>query len=119
MREQRSSLRPLASSMIAAIALAGCTVGPDYHRPLISTPAAYAEAAGLPGGAVLDSEADLATWWTRLHDPILNDLVKRALAGNPDLEAAASRVRQARQSERIIAAAELPSVCLLYTSRCV
>ena len=110
MREQRSSLGPLASSMIAAIALAGCTVGPDYHRPLISTPAAYAEAAGLPGGAVLDPEADLATWWTRLHDPILNDLVKRALAGNPDLEAAASRVREARQSERIIAAAELPSV---------
>jgi NodT family efflux transporter outer membrane factor (OMF) lipoprotein len=90
-------------------ALAACTVGPDYHRPVIETPAAYAEAADPPSGA-MEPKADLATWWTKLHDPVLDDLVQRALAGNPDLAAAASRVREARQNERITRAAELPSV---------
>jgi NodT family efflux transporter outer membrane factor (OMF) lipoprotein len=96
--------------VIAAIVLVGCTVGPAYHQPSISTPPAYVEARDLSGGAILDSDKDLAAWWTGLRDPTLNDLVRRALAGNPDLQAAASRVREARQSERITAAAELPSV---------
>jgi NodT family efflux transporter outer membrane factor (OMF) lipoprotein len=101
-------------AMSAALALAGCTVGPDFVRPTIAVPPAYAGAAGLPRGDsddhAADPDAGFATWWTRLNDPLLNDLIARALAGNPDLLIAQSRVRQARQNERIAGAAALPSI---------
>jgi NodT family efflux transporter outer membrane factor (OMF) lipoprotein len=104
----------LAGVILAAGALAGCTVGPRYHRPTVATPAAYAEVAPLPAGATRnpdsDPDADLASWWTGLGDPVLDALVRRAIGANPDLAAAASRVRQARQSERVTAAAEWPTV---------
>jgi multidrug efflux system outer membrane protein len=94
----------------ALTGVAGCTVGPDYHKPELTTPPAYLEAVNTPRTAVLQTKADLSTWWTQFADPELNSLVARALAGNPDLQSAASRVREARQEERVTAAAELPSV---------
>lgn len=88
------------------VALAGCTVGPDYVRPGISTPAGYA------GAPVADAtpSPELARWWKQLRDPVLDDLIRRALAGNPGLKAAQSRVRQARASQQATAAAALPSL---------
>jgi len=104
----------LAGVILAAGALAGCMVGPRYRQPAIATPADYAEAGALPAGVTRDAgaelDADLASWWTGLRDPVLNALVRRAIAGNPDLAAAASRVRAARQAERVTAAAEWPTV---------
>jgi NodT family efflux transporter outer membrane factor (OMF) lipoprotein len=70
-----------------------CTVGPDYHAPEMAVPAAYqGPAIAAPAGA----EVDPATWWRAFGDPELDALVTRALAGNPDIQVAASRVRQAR-----------------------
>ena len=37
-----------------------------------------------------------AAWWTVFEDPVLDDLVGRAVAGNLDLKQAEARVRQAR-----------------------
>jgi outer membrane protein, multidrug efflux system len=106
----RSILSRTAVAACAASLLGACTVGPDYRRPDLPAPAAFAEAQSTPRTAVLGSPADLSAWWTQFNDPVLDDLVHRALAGNPDLEAAASRVREARQQERVATAAELPSV---------
>ncbi|MGS0894466.1 efflux transporter outer membrane subunit [Burkholderia stagnalis] len=57
----------------AALALAGCAVGPDYHRPLVSVPATYSE---LPGWTRASPDADgpKGDWWTAFHDPLLNEL---------------------------------------------
>jgi NodT family efflux transporter outer membrane factor (OMF) lipoprotein len=98
----------LLTSVLTGVA--GCTVGPDYHKPELATPPAYLEAVNTPRTAVLQTKADLSTWWTQFGDPELDSLVARALVGNPDLQSAASRVREARQQERVTAAAELPSV---------
>ncbi|HKT64099.1 MAG TPA: RND transporter, partial [Burkholderia sp.] len=40
------ALRPLSAAVAVATAvlLAGCAVGPDYHRPDTSIPAAFKEA---------------------------------------------------------------------------
>ncbi|HEX4183789.1 MAG TPA: efflux transporter outer membrane subunit [Caulobacteraceae bacterium] len=102
--------RPILSLLLSSLGLAGCTVGPDYHRPDVKAPPAYAEAASTARTAVDYSPADLSAWWTVFGDPVLNDLVRRALAGNPDLQTAASRVREAREQTKIAAAAELPSL---------
>ncbi|MXP27750.1 efflux transporter outer membrane subunit [Porphyrobacter algicida] len=86
------------------LALAGCTVGPDYHAPKVDVPARYVEQQ--PSGATVDP----AHWWTAFGDPELTSLIERALAGNPDIAIAASRVRQARLQEIEARAIGLPTV---------
>lgn len=87
-------------------ALAACTVGPDYHRPVIASPAAYSELSS----PAARTGADVRRWWASFNDPVLDRLVERALAANLDLQAAASRVRQARLQEKISRAAEWPTL---------
>lgn len=74
------------AAALAAIALAACTVGPDYTRPAVDTPPAwridYAQAAGL---------AD-TRWWEGFGDPVLTGLIESALESNRDLVIAAARV---------------------------
>ena len=85
-------------------------MGPRYQRPDLASPPAFVEAAATPRTAGPAAEQDLSRWWTRFGDPTLNDLIARALADNPDLQVAASRVREARLQVRIAAAAESPSL---------
>jgi NodT family efflux transporter outer membrane factor (OMF) lipoprotein len=99
-----------AWALLAAAGLAACTVGPDYRRPEVATPPAYAEAASTPRTAVTPADADLSAWWAQFGDPELSSLVARALAGNLDRQTAISRVRQARLSEIVARAAEYPSL---------
>jgi multidrug efflux system outer membrane protein len=94
----------------AALSLAACTVGPDYHRPDVAAPSSYAEATAAGRITVTPDAADLSAWWAGLGDPVLSALMQRALADSPDLQIAASRVREARQQERVTAAAELPTL---------
>ena len=82
---------------LAALLLAGCAVGPDYRAPEVRLPSAWgglspAGDASAPDGG----KAPLATWWTTFRDPVLDSLVDRALASNPDLRIAQARVREAR-----------------------
>ncbi len=52
----------------------------------------------------------VSPWWTSLGDPVLNQLIDQALSGNPRLDAAAARIRQARAALRQRRAEELPTV---------
>lgn len=101
-------------AQILALALCGCVVGPKYRRPALDAPPAWGEAAARPDQAPLSrttsGEADLSRWWSVFGDPELDRLVARALAGNLDLKAAGSRIRQARQQEIVEAAAGLPTL---------
>src|SRR5690349_7245665 len=85
--------------------LGACTVGPNYARPKTPVPERYAEAAS-PAG----SDAELADWWRGFNDPLLDELVDRAVAQNLDVEAAASRIREARAREVVAGAAAMPEV---------
>ena len=101
-----------ASGLLALVALSACTVGPAYRRPQMATPPTYLEApARTPATANTPaSEAALARWWMLFKDPMLQDLIERALAGNPDLQTAASRVREARLQEIVTRSAEYPDI---------
>lgn len=81
--------RALASAL-AALALAGCAVGPRYQRPEGVAPAAYRAAPEDPA-----SFADLP-WFEVFRDEALRRHVEEALVANRDLLAAAARVEQAR-----------------------
>ena len=87
-----------------------CAVGPNYVKPQIASPSAFADAASTQHTVITGQAADLSTWWTQFSDPVLDGLVKRALADNLDLQTAASRVREARAQVRVVAAAELPTL---------
>ncbi|WP_375194930.1 efflux transporter outer membrane subunit [Sphingobium sp.] len=96
----------------SALAVSACAAGPDYRAPApaaLGVPATYGQADGATGSAAI-SEADLATWWTRLNDPALSSLIDRAIANNLDIVQAQARLRQARESLRQANASFLPQV---------
>ncbi len=94
-----------AAALIAT--LAGCAVGPDYHRP-----------AALPAQPVPNTFSDYGTngtnqaiwkiaepaanvprgqWWRLFHDPELDRLEALAITNNQNLVVAAGQFEQARQ----------------------
>jgi NodT family efflux transporter outer membrane factor (OMF) lipoprotein len=75
--------------------LSGCAVGPNYHRPVVATPATYRQPAGTPTTDSKDSLADVA-WASLFQDEVITGLVKTALVQSNDLDAATQRVLQAR-----------------------
>jgi outer membrane protein, multidrug efflux system len=85
--------------------LAGCTVGPDYHRPAVDTPSSFRFAA--PNAEVVDTSLD---WWKQFNDPVLDDLVVKALAQNQDLGIAAARVEEYYGSYVVTRAGLFPQV---------
>lgn len=89
---------------IAALLVAGCTVGPDYQRPASPVPVGFAEASAQAAA----TDADLASWWSGFGDPELDKLVSRAITQNFDVETAAARIREARAREIVAGAAALP-----------
>lgn len=91
---------------VSALALAACSVGPDYHRP--QTPAA-AGGAFVTTSAAIDPGAPVADrWWQLYRDPVLDGLIADALAANTDIRVAVARLAKARASVREAGADRLP-----------
>jgi outer membrane protein, multidrug efflux system len=93
---------------LSAFVLQGCAVGPDYGRPetaALKVPEAYRSTPATPATAV-----DLSTWWASFEDPILSNLITRALKANNDIDAATARLRQARASVKGARGVLLPSL---------
>jgi hypothetical protein len=78
--------RPLA--LLACIALPACTVGPDYVRPAVDTPAAWR--VDYPKAA----EVANTPWWKQFGDPVLDDLIDATLRDNRDIRISAAPVDQ-------------------------
>jgi len=87
------------TSLLLASTLAPCAVvGPDYHRPNLDVTPSWsrspeAQSAPPQAAAVQPQTADqeVASWWTRLADPMLTSLVERAVKSNVERTAEVSR----------------------------
>lgn len=93
--------------LYVAVALPGCTVGPNYRPPAPATlavPPAYSTPAPAGDGARLER------WWEAFGDPQLTAIIDLALAHNLDIDQAVARLRQARESLIQQRASLLPSV---------
>ena len=88
--------------------VAGCAVGPSYHRPDAPADAGYAPAplletstsAPVHGGEVqrLVSGRDIPfEWWELFKSPALNALVERAFKANPTVTAAQAALVHAQE----------------------
>ena len=86
---------------------AGCSVGPDYQRPDLVTPATWQEAQQK---GVDTRSTDLAQWWSAFNDRLLDSLVERAVRSNLDLRLAEARIREARATRTVIAAGAWPTL---------
>ena len=85
-------------------ALAGCSVSPDYERPVTELPDTW-RAAPAQGQAV---PADM--WWSLYGDATLDRLVTEALNHNQDLALATARVDEARALARVVDSNLVPAV---------
>ena len=97
-------LRRGAVALLIGGALAGCTVGPDYHRPDIDVPATWRL------GSTEAAQISNVAWWDQFQDPVLSDLVRTALANNKDLKVATANVAQAAAQYGIVRSAQFPQV---------
>jgi NodT family efflux transporter outer membrane factor (OMF) lipoprotein len=104
-----------------ATALAGCAVGPSYHRPPPPAAVDYGTASARatnaagegPGAAaqLFQPDADIpGEWWTLFMSDKLDALIERSLKGNPSLGAAQAALRQAQDLYKAQRASFLPTV---------
>src|SRR5215471_14458542 len=102
-RRSRAAAQQLSFAVAcAALALSGCKVGPDFHRP--ASPVAEQWIGEPPGTAA--EPVDTANWWTLFHDATLDRLIDTAFHNNLSLQVAAARILQA-QAQLNVAVGEL------------
>jgi multidrug efflux system outer membrane protein len=100
-------MKSLSTLMIlAAIFLAGCSVGQKYKRPTVAAPPSF---RGDTTAADSTSLADLK-WFEVFKDPQLQELVKKALVNNYDLREAVARVEASRAALGITRADQYPTI---------
>lgn len=110
-QEFKSMHIKLVSVAVAAVLLSGCqSIWPDYSRPKLDVPVQYSEATNQAKDAAQAQVSN--TWWTLYQDPILNDLVTKALQNNTDIKLSVARIEEADAVMREVGAALFPQVDL-------
>lgn len=104
-RFTRSSYPATFSVLAMVVMLSACTMGPDFEPPAASASRHYDQQAEHPGA---DHRFDMGQringdWWLALRSAKLDQVMRRAIAGNLELVAADATLRQAAAS---VAAAE-------------
>src|SRR5690242_14865352 len=86
-----------------SLCMAGCAVGPDYHKPQEKVPDGFIATSVLGKQADAGHETiDPAKWWHALNDAELDSLIDRAIQANPSLEIALTRLQEARTFETVL-----------------
>src|SRR2546429_589356 len=103
-------LTELMAAMMSLSLVAGCRVGPNYHRPVVQPPTAFRDLSENPQAqAHAASYADLP-WWQVFQDPQLQELIRTALKQNYDLQLATERINAARAQVAISRSRLFPQV---------
>lgn len=105
----KTKLRFIPLTCAVILTSTGCAVqSPDYSRLLSDAAPQQWTASTLPAGHI-------AAWqdlWARWEDPVLVELITKALAANPDIETAAANLRAANASVTSANAALWPTASL-------
>lgn len=86
--------------------LSACTPTRVGDQVTFNSPAKWQHASNIQ----IAETADLKTWWQGFNDPLLNELIDKALAANHDLKIATARVREANAMVIVAEAALYPSL---------
>ena len=93
----------LRAPLLLAVALAGCTVGPNFAPPAAILPPVW------QGTTPVQATTD-GRWWRSFDDPVLDALEARAGSANLDIAAAIERITAARIERGQARAAGAPQV---------
>jgi NodT family efflux transporter outer membrane factor (OMF) lipoprotein len=98
-----------ALAISLSVMLSGCMVGPDYHRPDLSTPTQYKE---LPGWTAVMPADDVAkgNWWTAFNDPLLNELEPQVAVSNQTVAKSYADYQAAMADVQVARAALFPTI---------
>ena len=92
--------RPLALAVLLMLGGCASTFNAVFRTPALKLPAQYSQGGAVSTPLTAATPATPAPagtpWWTRLNDPVLDQLVAEVLARNNNLAAATIRVRRAQ-----------------------
>ncbi|MEJ0062264.1 MAG: efflux transporter outer membrane subunit [Alphaproteobacteria bacterium] len=95
--------------MGVGMALASCTLAPDYEPPAMPAPAAYREAGDWMPARPAD-ETPRGAWWRAFNDPALDALQDKSATANQSLKAALARYDGARAAAQAAQSAFFPLI---------
>lgn len=95
--------------ILGVLALAACTVGPDFVPPNPATPAGY-RAPGEAQERPLAPVAADAAWWRLFRCEQLDSLIGEALSQNPSIAAAGARLAAGQEDVAAASGALYPQV---------
>ena len=98
-----------AICFVSTFLFAGCTVGPNYHRPAAEIPRTYKEVGDWKPAQPSDQNL-VGNWWELFQDPQLNALEAQVNVSNENLKAAEAQYTQARALLRYSRADLFPTV---------
>ena len=105
-------IRPQNALVAAACALAlsGCAVGPNYHRPSAPPSQDFKEQKGwTPAKPAQVTSED---WWSIYHDPVLSSLERQVAVSNQNLKAAVASYYAAREAVGVTRGSLFPLITL-------
>jgi outer membrane protein, multidrug efflux system len=94
----------------ATLLTSGCTVGPNYKRPIVAVPSSYRGMFPEQGAQTQIAPLGDQKWWDIFQDEQLRALIRTALAQNYDLRIAGSRVLEAHAQLGITRADQFPTL---------
>jgi NodT family efflux transporter outer membrane factor (OMF) lipoprotein len=107
----------LGALAVLFLALCGCTVGPKYHRPDVTTPSAFKELTPADykdtdgwKQAQPKDDALKGKWWEVFNDPQLNALEDQVNVNNQNIASAAAAFLVARAMVKEARAQYFPTV---------
>lgn len=108
-------MKQISLSLLSALLLSSCTLGPDFLVP--APPAVTSYNAKTDAGPPDDQRIALGQriqgdWWAGFQSPSLDGVIKEALSGNQDVEAARHRMAEAEEQVNVAQGALLPQVAL-------
>ena len=108
-QEETTKMKPLLASLLIALLISGCMVGPDYKRPAAVVPTEF---RGVSRDAAVAEAASLGDqkWWDVFRDEQLQSLIRTAIQQNYDVRIAATHVLQAQAQLGITRSNQFPSV---------
>ncbi len=104
----------IRKSVLLALALSGCNVGPDWHAPHFFSPASWFASRPKPPATVLVSEPVPEpvdpNWWKLFHDAELTSLEQRVAAANLNVRINTIRLAESRSQRQITGADQFPTL---------
>ncbi len=109
-------IHAICGAVLCAL-IAGCTVGPNYKRPVAPAPPAFKETApppAIPNGSWKQAQPSDQTlrgkWWEIYNDPQLNALEEKVSVSNQTLKAASEQYLAARAAVQVARANYFPTL---------